>query len=106
MKKVELLKRLGKGMFKSVLVFGALTTSAFAFTAPSGGFMYDIYKLVVQDLIQGPVGAATGVAAMVYGGIRLIMGQWGGAVWPIIGGAVLYKADALANSIGMTIRNY
>jgi hypothetical protein len=43
---------------------------------------------------------------MVYGGIRLIMGQWGGAVWPIIGGAVLCKADALANSIGMTIRNY
>lgn len=105
-KKTKLLKSFGKGMLKTLLVVGVLTGSAFAFTPPSGGLMYDIYDIVVNDLIKGPVGAAAGVAAMVFGGVKLMMGQWGGAVWPILGGAVLYKADTLATSLGMTITRY
>ncbi len=100
-----------KGFGKTVGVAGFLglgfVPSLFAFTTPSsGGFLYDMYDIVVNKLIEGPVGTATGVAAMVWGGIRLILGQWGGAVWPILGGAMLVKAEALTESLGMTINNF
>jgi hypothetical protein len=99
-----------KGAFKTLLAFAgvlALTSGSWAFTVPSGsGFFYDIYDILVNKMINGPVGTATGVGLMVYGGIRLALGQFTGAVLPILGGATLVKAESLAQSIGMTINNF
>ena len=106
----EVLKRLGKafvkGISKGVFVFSGvlvLGSSAFAYTLPTSGFFYDVYDILVNKIAKGPVGTAGGVALLSYGGIRLAMGQWTHALFPIISGGILVKADTLAQSIGMTI---
>lgn len=101
-------KAFGKGFLKTagaVAGVGALTTPVWAFSInpPEGSFFYNIYELLVDRIIQGPIGTAGGVAAMAYGGIKLILGQWSQALFPILGGAVLVKAEDLAQSVGMTI---
>ncbi|MEM1660980.1 MAG: hypothetical protein QXR17_07590 [Candidatus Bathyarchaeia archaeon] len=103
MSKVKFLKGLGR----SLLAVGggvALATPVFAFSSPDqNSAFYDVYDIFVKKIVQGPVGTAAGVACMVYGGVQLVMGKLGSAVLPIIGGGLLVKAEAIANSLGATI---
>ena len=74
---------------------------AHAFTSPSAGsFAYDVYDIVVNQILNGPIGTVAGLAAIVLGAIAAIRSQIMLAVPSIIGGAVLIKADAIAQSMG------
>jgi len=99
-----------KGLGKTAGVIGGailISSPSWAYTIPtSGGFIYDLYDIFVNKMIKGPIGTAAGVAAMVYGGANLIVGRWSGAILPILGGAMLIKADSIASSIGMTVKNF
>ena len=103
-------KAFAKGLVQTAVAFAgclALTGSGFAFTAPaSGDFFYDIYDILVNKMIKGPVGTGAGVGLLIYGGVNLALGRWAGALFPILGGATLVKADTLSQSIGMTINHF
>lgn len=86
----------------AVVVAGA----AFAFTDPgasagTGVVGWDLYDLVVNKFIKGPIGSAAGVSLVVVGAVGAAMGKLTGAVWPLIGGGVLVGAPSMAISLGM-----
>src|SRR3546814_18233777 len=55
-----------------VLLLSLLAASAHAFTAPVAGDLgYDIYDIVVNQGVKGPLGFVGGVAAFLFGVSRL-----------------------------------
>jgi len=110
MKGVKLAKAIGKGLGKSLMVLGGvagLTSLSFGFTAPtSTGFIYDAYDILVNKMIKGPIGTAAGVGLIAFGVYNLIMNRWVATVSSFVGGGLLIKADAVAQSLGMTINNF
>lgn len=82
----------------------AVAGTAFAFMTPTGAATevgFDLYDLIVNKFIKGPIGAAAGVALVVVGAVGAALGKLSGAVWPLIGGGVLVGAPGLASSLGM-----
>ena len=82
-----------------VLTAGA----AFAWVAPTlnTGLGYSLYKLVVTDILQGPIGVAGGVVMMAGGAIGAAMGKLSAAMWPLLGGGLLIAAPSITTSLGM-----
>jgi hypothetical protein len=68
-------KRLAIFLMVSLLVMG-LTQVVMAITAPtSGSFAYDIYDIVVNKMLKGPVGFVSGLAAIAFGAVNLIQAR-------------------------------
>lgn len=86
----------------TVLAMIAMSGVAMAFTADPSGKGYEIYDLIVNDFIGGPIGAAGGTGLMVVGAVMAGLGKISGAAWPLVGGGILVSASALAQSLGMT----
>jgi len=84
-----------------LLVLGP--TATMAIVAPATGtFGYDIYDLVVNDILNGAIGFVGGVLVIVWGASRL-MQSWMIAVLTIIAGSVIIEADAVVASLGMML---
>ena len=82
----------------------AVAGTAFAFMSPTGAATevgYDLYNLVVNKFIKGPIGSAAGVALVVVGAVGAAMGKLSGAAWPLIAGGILVGAPGIATSLGM-----
>lgn len=76
---------------------------ASAFTAPAvGDFAYDAYDIVVNQILNGPIGFIGGVLLIVWGVTR-IMTNWMMAILCIIAGSVLVRAADLVVTLGFTI---
>ncbi|MEM3771631.1 MAG: hypothetical protein QXW80_04925 [Candidatus Micrarchaeia archaeon] len=91
-----------KTVAKAVGITGLLASGAVAITTPSqGSFAYDLYDIVVEKLLKGPAGFVAGCGAVIYGAASLIMGRILPAVLGIAGGALLIKADSIAQSLGL-----
>lgn len=76
---------------------------AMAFTAPTAGdFAYDVYDIVVNDILGGPIGFVGAVALMVWGGSK-VMQSWMITVLCIIAGTIIIKADSLVQTLGAMI---
>jgi len=88
-------------MVLAALAVIAVAGSAFALAPGSETTGLELYDLVVNKFIKGPIGAAAGTGFMVVGAVMAAMGKISAAVWPLIGGGVLASASALANSLGM-----
>lgn len=75
---------------------------AFAFTAPAtSDTLYEIYDVLVNDIIKGPLGFTAAVALLANGFIQLGLGN--GIVLPIasiLSGAILFKSDDIIESLG------
>lgn len=88
-------------VFALTLMFAG---QAMAFTAPQTGDMfYEIYDLVINKVLGGPIGFAIG-AIMVVGGIILLV-QGKGLLLPLIcliGGVILVKVESLVTSFGFS----
>lgn len=77
---------------------------AHAITAPSqGGFAYDVYDITINKMLKGPIGFVGGVAGMVFGAAQLFTGRIFQGVLPILGGALMLKADAITETLGLLI---
>lgn len=89
-------------LFAVVLVV-ALAGVAFAFTSPTSNAEvgYDLWDLIVNKFIKGPIGTTTGVVFMAIGAIAAALGRMSAAAWPLVGGGVLVAAPTLATSLGM-----
>lgn len=89
-------------VFAVLLVFfGA--SAAYAFSAPAAGTPgYEAYDLIVNDIIKGPIGQAGGVFFMAKGASELNQNPWkAGAT--VVGGGLLFQAEALSTSFGFPI---
>jgi len=76
---------------------------ASAFSAPAvGDFGYDVYDIVVNQILTGPIGFIGGVALIVFGATQ-IMKNWFSTILCIIAGTVLIRADALVVTLGYTV---
>lgn len=74
-----------------------------AFTAPSAGdFGYDVYDIVVNQILNGPIGFIGGVALIVFGATQ-IMKNWFVTILCIIAGTVLIRADSLVVTLGSLV---
>lgn len=73
-----------------------------AVTAPSSpdSFAYDIYKVAVEDILQGPIGFVAGAGAIVLGAVSAMQQKVMAAIPAILGGAALIKADAIVQTMG------
>jgi uncharacterized membrane protein len=83
------------------LVVVSVCSIAYAFTIPTSGTGYELYDLIVNQYILGPIGAAAGIVMLTTGAIGATMGKLGAAAWPLVGGGMLVIAPKLAGSLGM-----
>ena len=90
----------------AVLAGGALLMAsgvAGAFTAPAAGdFGYDVYDIVINQILNGPIGVIGGVALIVFGATQ-IMKNWFSTILCIIAGTVLIRAEALVVTLGSLV---
>ncbi len=83
------------------LVAGA--GAAHAFAAPQTGDLgYDIYNIVVNQGVKGPLGFVGGVAAFLFGVSRLFSNIMIG-IPTIVAAVCLIKADSILQTFGMVI---
>ncbi|MEM6415475.1 MAG: hypothetical protein AAF720_12555 [Pseudomonadota bacterium] len=92
-----------KAMFLTVAV-AASTSSAMAFTAPAAGSLgYDLYDIVVNQGILGPVGFMAAVIMLVIGAGSLVRGAVLPGIFGIIGAAAVFSADQVVTTLGFVI---
>jgi hypothetical protein len=78
-------------------------SAAYAFTAPAPGDLgYDIYDIVVNQGVKGPLGFVGGVAAFLFGVSRLFSNIMIG-IPTIVAAVCLIKADSILQTFGMLI---
>lgn len=76
---------------------------AHAFTAPAAGDLgYDIYDIVVNKGVKGPLGFVAGVAAFLFGVSRLFSNIMVG-IPTIVAAVCLIKSDTILQTFGMVI---
>jgi len=105
-----MIRKIGKRVvsFASIGVpFGALALlgagGAHAFTAPAQGDLgYDIYDIVVNKGVKGPLGFVGGVAAFLFGVSRLFSNVMIG-IPTIVAAVCLIKADTILQTFGMVV---
>lgn len=77
---------------------------ASAFTTPAAGdFGYDVYDIVVNQILNGPIGFIGGLFLIVFG-VTQIMKNWMMTILCIIAGTVLIRAEAMVVTLGATVR--
>ena len=81
-----------------------VATSAFAFSTPaSGDFMYDLYDIGVNDILNGPIGFVGAILAFVAAAILAIRQMVLPAAGTILAGVFLLKASSLITGLGAMI---
>lgn len=81
----------------------AKMSAAMAFATPAAGsFGFDVYDIVVNQILGGPIGFVGGVALIVWGGSQVIK-NWVITILAIIAGTIIIRADTLVTSLGATI---
>lgn len=81
----------------------ALASAAHAFQAPTAGDLgYDIYDIVVNQGVKGPLGFVGGVAAFLFGVSRLFSNIMIG-IPTIVAAVCLIRADSILQTFGMIV---
>jgi hypothetical protein len=84
-------------------VLALASGGAHAFTAPTVGDLgYDIYDIVVNKGVKGPLGFVGGVAAFLFGVSRLFSNVMVG-IPTIVAAVCLIKSDTILQTFGMVI---
>jgi hypothetical protein len=75
-----------------------------AFTKPvAGSFAYDVYKIGITDLLQGPAGFVGAALLIVLGIVMILRGQWPVTVGSFLAAGILAKAETILTSLGAVI---
>jgi hypothetical protein len=102
---VSQLARLGKALRIPAAAAVALLMSgiAGAFAAPAvGSFGYDVYDIVVNQILNGPIGFIGGVILIVFGATQIIK-NWMLTIMCVIAGTVLIRAEDLVITLGAMV---
>jgi hypothetical protein len=95
--------RAADNMLLLMLALVAGASAANAFAAPQTGDLgYDIYNIVVNQGVKGPLGFVGGVAAFLFGVSRLFSNIMIG-IPTIVAAVCLIKADSILQTFGMVI---
>jgi hypothetical protein len=87
----------------TLVMLAVIGSAAHAFSAPAQGDLgYDIYDIVVNQGVKGPLGFVGGVAAFLFGVSRLFSNIMIG-IPTIVAAVCLIKADSILQTFGMTI---
>lgn len=87
----------------TLLVAMTLASAAHAFQAPAAGDLgYDIYDIVVNQGVKGPLGFVGGVAAFLFGVSRLFSNIMIG-IPTIVAAVCLIRADSILQTFGMMV---
>lgn len=87
----------------ALMMLSILAVGAQAFTAPAAGaFGYDVYDIVVNQILGGPIGFIGGVFLIVWGASQ-VMKSWIITVLCVISGTILIRADTLVVSLGALV---
>lgn len=85
------------------MLLTVLAVGAQAFTAPAAGsFGYDVYDIVVNQILGGPIGFIGGVFLIVWGASK-VMTSWIITVLCVISGTILIRAEDLVVSLGALV---
>lgn len=85
------------------VMFSTFAGHAMAFTAPAAGdFGFDIYDIVVNQILGGPIGFIGAVALIVWGATKMVT-NWMITIVCIISGTILIRAEALVQTLGAVI---
>jgi len=85
----------------TMMVLVANAARAFAIPA-AGDFGFDVYDIVVNQILNGPIGFIGGVALIVFGATQ-IMKNWFTTILCIVAGTVLIRADDLVVTLGAVV---
>lgn len=98
------MKNLSKVMTLALALFVVCATSAFAFTAPgTGSFAYNLYNILVTNILQGSIGMVAGILCLLFGAYMIIQGKLFGAVPALLAGIIVFEAPNMATVFGLTI---
>lgn len=90
-------------MLVAAMVLSTVTPAAMAFSTPTAGdFGYDIYDIVVNNMLDGPIGFIGAIVLIIWGATK-VMTNWMITVLCVISGTIIIKADALVTTLGYTI---
>lgn len=88
----------------AVVASGFMASSAMAFTPPAAGSLgFDLYDIVVNQGILGPVGFMAAVIMLVIGAGSLVRGAVLPGIFGIIGAAAVFSADQVVTTLGFVI---
>lgn len=92
---------------KSNIALGGLlilaSVDASAWNVPTAGdTFFDVYDIVVNDLLQGPVGFTAAVSAIVVGVVSLMKANYAVAVPSIVAGGLLSNVEGITTTLGIT----
>lgn len=94
------------GTIVVVIVFFAVDI-AFALTgvttAPTSGAGFDFYDLIVNKIIQGPIGMTGAVGGIAWGSSQLFRSNLVGGLLPIVGGTGVLLSEDILTSFGALI---
>jgi len=90
-----------KDLLPTFILLLLMVCEAMGYTGSTSGFAGEVYDIVVNKLLNGPVGFVAGVGCLVYGTASLVLGRVVPAVLSILGGAMLIKAPSIAQTLGM-----
>jgi len=76
----------------------ALTT-----TPAAGDFAFELYAIVANSILAGPIGIVAGIGCLVAGGVLAVQQKILGAVPCLLGGVVILQADTMIQSLGMLV---
>lgn len=103
------LNRVARASFRSADAVGTLllaftlASAAHAFQAPAAGDLgYDIYDIVVNQGVKGPLGFVGGVAAFLFGVSRLFSNIMIG-IPTIVAAVCLIRADSILQTFGLIV---
>jgi hypothetical protein len=92
--------QLAIGFVTTLALSMLLAGPAGAFAVPAvGSFGYDIYDLVVNQILSGPIGFVGALALIVWGATKLTT-NWMLCIMCIIAGTVLIRAAAIVQTLG------
>jgi hypothetical protein len=94
-----------KKLLKTLLVIFGTMFSAAAFSLPvpaAADLGFAIYDVVVNDILNGPIGFVGGVLLIVFGAVNITK-SWMLAVACVISGSAVIQADTIVTSLGLPI---
>ena len=99
---MKMIKKLA-GKFGIGALLAAFSATALAFTVPTAGELgFEIYDMVVSNILQGAVGMTAAVVALVFG-VSQLFRSWVMGVAGIVLGTLILQSENIVVALGMTL---
>lgn len=87
-----------------LILFLALSVPVLAFTAPTtGDLAFEIYDIIVNDGIEGPIGAMIAVASVVFGIFGIANRNWWAMGGGFAGTTAMVAGEDIVTTVGFLV---